>query len=79
MGSQAKRLNRSVVLVLWLSTPPAAAAAGEVIRGWGPGAPRPGSRADGGRLPAPETLCRTPAPRAPHTKQGNPPADEPWI
>lgn len=56
-----------------------AVAAAEAIRGWGPWCPHLGSRAGGGQLSGPGTLCRSLAPPAPRTTQGNPPADAPWT
>lgn len=60
------------------STPWAVAAA-QAIRGLGPWCPHLGSRAGGSRLSGPGTLCKSLAPPAPHTTQGNPPADAPWT
>lgn len=76
IGFTGEQIDQVVAGPSRFSTPQAVAAAG-AIRGSGPGCPRLGSRAGEGRLSGPGTLCRSPAPPAPDTMRGNPPADAP--
>lgn len=72
--SQENELNRSEPF-----SNPRAAAADEVIRGWGRSCAHLGSKAGEGLLSAPGTLCRSLALPALHTMLGNPLADATWI